>query len=232
MKTHTSKKLYFFALCITLIVFASAIFSSNLITQKKTDELKESIDKISVDILSFETQFDVLKESSCSSNATSTITSELDGLSSRLGFMEDQVGDTNPEVFRLKRYYALLSIKDYLLRKRLAEQCGTSDIFILYFYSKKDCAQCERQEYMLKAIRTEYPEAHIYSFDYDLDLRAANTLISLHNIPETPPVIDIQGKPYAAFAEYDDMKHIVEKEIAVRAIRATSTSATLKTLKK
>jgi hypothetical protein len=230
MKRTISTKSYFATLIITIIIFGGALGVSGFITEKKTEELKTSIDKITVDILSIETQFDLLKDTSCSSNATSTIQTEITGLSNRLDFMEQQVGEKNPEVYRLKRYYSLLEIKDYLLRKKLADQCKTPDIFILYFYDTEGCAQCQTQEYMLKGVRTLYPNAHVYSFDYKLDLQAVTTLIELHNIPATPPIIDIEGVPYGPFENFSDMKSVIDTTIQAR-IASTTTTTTKKSVR-
>ncbi len=112
-----SLKLYIFSLVATALIFAAAFGINSYINKQKTAELKDTEDKITVDILSLESQLDALKQKTCSSITTSTLRSELDELSSRLSFMEEQLGSTNPDVFRLKRYYALLETRDYLLYK-------------------------------------------------------------------------------------------------------------------
>lgn len=218
MKT-VNYKLYFVTLLITIALFSAALISSNYINKKRTDELKAAENKLSLDILSLETQYDLLEESSCDTYKKNGLGDEMEDLASRLSFMEQQVGADDPEVFRLKRYYSLIEIKDYLLAKKVSAECKYNTIFILYFYSNKNCSQCLTQEYMLRAIHNEYPQTKIYSFDYDLDLPAIQTLITLHNIPRTPPVIDINGKAYAAFPTLNDMRAIIEP-------LATTTSTT------
>jgi hypothetical protein len=130
-------KLYFVTFLTTLVVFSAAFFISNYINKKKTEELKVSIDKIAVDILSYETQYDLLKDSSCKNYDGLSLRSELDSLGSRLDFMESQVGEDNPDVSRLKRYYSILEIKDYLLKKRMSEGCRLNSVLVLYFYAEK-----------------------------------------------------------------------------------------------
>jgi hypothetical protein len=221
---HT--KTYLFTFIATLAIFVVAFGVSTFVTKKKTEELKAAEDRISINILSMETQYELLKDSSCKTFDRKALREELDTLASKLEFMEEQVGPQNPEVFRLKRYYSLLQIKDYLLTKKMSEQCNFDTIFILYFYANKDCSECRTQEYLLRAIRNEYPEVEIYSFDYDLDLSAVRTLITLHNIPPEPPVIDINSIVYEPFENLDAIHDLMETLTATTT--ATSTATTTK----
>ncbi len=223
--------LYIVALIITLAIFTFAFAISNYLNNKRTQELKSTVDKISIDILSLETQFDIAKESSCQQFDKNAVRNELNSLSSKLTFMESQVGTNNPDVFRLKRYYSLLEIRDYLLTKKMSEQCKFHTVFILYFYTQNpSCTECRTQEYILQAVRDTYPEAEIYTFDYDVDLPAVKTLITLHNIPETPPIIDINGKVYAPFQSFADIQAIIDPYISTSTSKtaATSTKASKK----
>ncbi len=228
MKKHSSFKLYLFAFIITGIIFGASIYFSDYINKKRTQELQAIEEKISLDILAFETQFDLLKEASCDAFGKFTLREELDSLNSKLIFLEQQLGVDNPEVFKLKRYYSILEIKDYILNKRMDEQCKTKSIFILYFYSYKDCSECTIQEYILRAIKDKYPEIDIYTFDYNLDLPVISTLLTLHNVPEKPPIIDINGKLYAPFDSLTDIEAVLEPYLKIasstlKALNATST---------
>lgn len=218
-------KTYLFTFVATVAIFVLAFGISSYLTHRKTEELKADEDKISINILSLETQYDLLKESSCSTFDRGALRQELDSLSSKLQYMEAQVGDTDPEVFRLKRYYSLLEIKDYLLTKKMSDQCKLNTIFILYFYANKNCPDCTKQEYLLRAIRDEYDQVEMYSFDYDLDLPAVQTLISLHSIPPKPPVMDINGKAYASFDSLDSLESVLKPYTSVGTTTATSTAA-------
>ncbi|MES2436685.1 MAG: hypothetical protein V4519_01630 [Patescibacteria group bacterium] len=222
-------KIYIIALFLTITVFGVAFVISEYINKRKTNELKAIEDKISIDILSFETQFDIIEESSCKEFDRSTLRTELSSLSSKLDFLEGQLGENDPEVFRLKRYYSLLQIRDYLLTKRMNDECDYGKVFILYFYSNKNCATCQTQEYILRAIQNEYPQIEIYTFDYDIDLPAVKTLISQHNVPNALPIIDINGKNYAAFDSLASMESVIQpflEQATSTTMTATSSTAT------
>jgi hypothetical protein len=226
MKSPIHIKTYIFTFFATIAIFGTALWVSTFITRQKTEQVKADEDRIAINILSLETEFQLLNASSCKTFNRGALRDELDTLSGRLLFLEGQVGYDNPEVFQLKRYYSLLQIKDYLLTKKMADECHLNTVFILYFYANKDCPDCQTQEYLLRAARYLYPQVEVYNFDYYLDLSAVKTLISLNNIPAKPPVMNINGKPYGTFPDLISLQKIIDKEILAATSTATSTKAT------
>jgi hypothetical protein len=109
-----------------------------------------------------------------------------------------------------------------VLTQKMSEQCKLNTVFILYFYSNQNCSECQTQEFLLRAIHDQYPQVEIYNFDYDLDLAAVKTLISLHNIPPQPPVLDINNTPYQAFSDLDGFRSVINSLLGT-STKATST---------
>ncbi len=200
---------YIFVFIITATVFLSAVFLSSYLSGKKIKELNRIEDKISMDILASETQFSLLSESTCDNVDNSFLSQELNSLSTKLAFMEGSLGSDNAEVERLKKYYSLLEIKDYLLLKKVGEKCDSPPVFILYFYSNKgDCSDCQRTGYALTYLRSEYPQLRIYSFDYNLDLSTIKTLIAMYGIKNNLPAIVINGEVYYGFRGREEMENL------------------------
>lgn len=169
-------------------------------------EIRETQENISIDILSLETQFDLLKQRSCQDVTEGTILpSELRTLAERLSYMESQRGTPKEELSRLKRFYSLLQIKDILLMKEIAAKCSLKPVTILYFYSNEEheCADCEKQGYVLTELGEEHPQLRIYSFDYNLDVSALQTLIAIHDVESELPVLVIQNKVHYGFKDKD-----------------------------
>ena len=187
-------------------------------------EIRATQDDISSDILSIETQFDLLAEHSCSDIGENTILpSELTSLGNQLSYMEVQ-GARADEVTRLKRLYSLLQIKDYLLMQRVAEKCQLKPVFILYFYSNKgDCDACEDQGYVLTALSLQYPQLRVYSFDYNLGVGALQTLISIHQVKSELPALVINNKIYYGFHKVEEIEKILP-QLATLEKSATSTN--------
>lgn len=219
MRSKIETKKYVLALLLTAAVFFSALYISNRFAARRTAEVKAAEDKISLDILSSETQFALLKDSSCKAIDHSTAFSEeLNSLVEKLSYMEQNLGNENADVINLKKYYSLLQIKDYLLVGKVNEKCGIKPITIIYFYSNKgDCADCQKEGYVLTSLREEYPELRIYSFDYNLDLSAVKTMRSLYGVRNTLPALVIWDENYYGFKSPEDIGKIIPQLKKLRA---------------
>lgn len=217
---------YILAFLITGIIFSTAIIANNFFNDKRVAQIRSIEEGISIDILSLETQFDLLQEQSCRNISDTPILSrELDSLANKLSFAEAQLGADNPEVISLKRHYSLLEIKDLLLMQKVADKCGLKPTFLLYFYSneKGACTDCTRQGYVLTELARQYPSLRIYSFDYNLDLSAVSTLIALKNIPNELPALVIHDAVYGGFKTVNEVEELLPELADITTSSATST---------
>lgn len=209
------------ALLIAGTITGTVVYAVDYLNRARIAELTAIEDRLSIDTLSIDTQYSLLENESCDSAASSTTMRELTDLGSRLSYTESQLGNKNPQVVHLKEQYSLLEIRDYLLTKRLAAACGRKPIIVLYFYSNAgDCEDCEKAGYALSYLRTTYPSLRVYSFDYNLQLGALKTLISVDEIKDTLPAFLIAGKRYYGFTSLADL----EKQFPKGAFATTTTS--------
>jgi|SRR5665213_311818 len=218
---------YLVAFLITALIFATALYASNYFNNQRIQDIQTTEDDISTQILSTETQFDLLQEHSCSDvSETDLAPSEMTALGSELSYLEAQ-GGNQAEITRLKSTYSLLEIKDYLAVQELAQKCGTKPVFILYFYSNNgDCANnCEEQGDVLTALSQQYPDLRVYSFDYNLQVGALQTLISIDNVKYDLPALVINGKTYYGFQSLTAIQKVLP-QLATLQKSATSTAAT------
>ena len=198
---------YIVAFLITAVIFGTAIFVSNILSQKKLEDVRVIENRVALDILSSETQFALLEETSCSDIGPGFLSKELGSLGERLSYAENQTELLSADLEYLKRSYFLLEIKDYLLMKRLTEKCGIKPTFILYFYSTEDeCVDCEKMGYVLTAMRDKYPDLRVYSFDYNFDVGAINTLVSIYKIEPNLPAMIVNSDPYYGFYSVEDLE--------------------------
>ncbi len=206
-----STRRYAIAFLITGAIFATALAVSVSVNNARVENIRAIQENISTDILSLETQFDLLSELSCKDiRENSVLSKEVANLSRRLAYMESKLGTTDDEVVRLKRQYSLLQIKDLLLMKRVSQKCKLEPVFILYFYSNDDdCVDCERQGYALTELAERYPKLRIYSFDYNLDLPALNTLITINDLKDELPAVVIDEQPYYGFQPTETLESLI-----------------------
>ena len=203
---------YVVAFAITAVIFSTAIFVSNIFSQKKLEDVRTIENRVALDILSSETQFALLEETSCRDIGPGFLSTELGSLGEKLVYAENQTELNTADFEYLKRSYFLLEIKDYLLMKRLTEKCGIKPTFILYFYSTEDiCEECERIGYVLTALRDKYPDLRVYSFDYHFDLGAISTLVSIYKVKSDLPALIINGETYYGFYSIEKLEETDRK---------------------
>jgi hypothetical protein len=208
------------ALAITIAIIGTVMYAVNYLNGLRVGQLSTIEDQISIDTLSIDTQFSLLEAAPCDSNASSTtLTSELSDLGSRLSYAEDQLGTDNAQVIRLKKQYSLLEIRDYLITKQLAAACGTKPVTVLYFYSNEgNCGDCKKAGYALSYLHDTYPSLRVYSFDYDLDLGALKTFITILKLKDNLPAFVINGKQTYGFTSVADF----EKQFPKGALATTT----------
>jgi hypothetical protein len=189
-------KKYLLAFFITAAIFGTAFYLAARFNSQRIADIQATENQISLDILSSETQYDLLGQLDCSQIAEDPVLSdELNSLANRLSYAEDNLGTTNSQVIALKEQYSLLEIKDYLLMQKVSTQCHVHPVYILYFYSNAgDCPDCSREGDVLTYLRETYPDLRVYAFDYNLDLSALKTLIDIRRIRKDLPALVIDNR--------------------------------------
>lgn len=188
---------YILAFVITATIFVTAFYIAQRIDAQRVADIRATEESISTDILSLETQFDLLGSLDCKVIAeTPVLSDQLNSLAARLSIAEQNLGTNNKEVVQLKKQYSLLQIKDYLLLQQVSQKCKTKPVFVLYFYSNAgDCPDCSLTGEELSYLREQYPGLRVYSFDYNLDLSALKTLMALQKIDGPLPALVVNNRP-------------------------------------
>lgn len=215
-KISNDWKKYVIVFFITSTIFIVGLWFSNYLNNKKIDQLKSIQSTISLDLMSSETQFDLLQEVSCKDISNTVLSSELNSLAEKITYSESTMGSDNDTVISLKKSYSLLEIKDYLLMKKITERCGVKSVFILYFYKNDNCDECVKQGYVLSDLHNKYPNLRVYSFDYNLDLSAIKAMISIYKVPDTVPAIVINGKVYSGLKTTEDIENLIPSMVKDR----------------
>lgn len=203
---------YIAALIITALIFGSALYVNNILAEKRSANTEDVRDQIALDLLSSETQFNLLRETSCSNISSNSLSIELNSLASKLELMEaNDIGQKNAELIYLKKYYSLLQIKDFILMNELRSKCSLKPMSILYFYgNSSDCPACNQTAIVLNALRQQYEDLRVYSFDANLDLSALDTLKSMYKIDaKNLPALVINEKTNIGFKSIDEIKVLI-----------------------
>lgn len=204
---------YFFVFIITCSIFALGWYLSNYVNNKKINEIKDIQNKISIDILSSETQFALLEELSCQDLDNSILSQEISKVADKINYSEQNVG-SKQEIDSLKKQYTLLQVKDFLLSKKIGERCKQTISTIFYFYGDKEvCPECVREGFVLDALRAKYPALRVYSFDYNLDLSTIKALRSIYKVEDKLPSLVVQGKTVSGFKTVEELESLLPKDL-------------------
>ncbi len=214
-------KKYLIVLLITICLFLTAGYVSNYFAGKKIGQLKSIQDNIAINILSSETQFSLLQESSCKNVSASVLSSELDELGRKLEWSQKNSLGSTDEVAYLKKYYSLLQIKDYLLMKKISVSCKVKSAFILYFYTTaENCSECKRESLVLSTLREKYPELRVYSFDYSTDLSAVKALLQIYKIKDTElPALVLDDELLTGFHSIEELELSVKESFKLQEVK-------------
>jgi hypothetical protein len=227
MQGEPNPKKYLFVFLITAFIFALIFLFSDFLYNQRIAQVKNIEDNINQNILESEVQYALLTDVSCEADGEngSSLVVEINSLAKRLSYMEEQRGTNDTEVIGLKKYYSLLQLKDYLLLRERARQCGEQPLSILYFYSNKgDCDDCTKTGYVLTSMRESYDKLHVYAFDYNLDLSVINTLKSIYKLEDRlPPVLIINRKPYYGFKTREEVEKLIPELAKMK--QSTTTKA-------
>lgn len=206
-------KKYLLVFLITLGIFAVAFLFSEYLYGIRTAQVKTIESTINQSIMESEIQYMLLADASCENNDTANLflLDQINQLATRLEYLEEQRSSNDPEVIALKKQYSLLEIKDYLLVREQARRCNEQANAILYFYTNStDCVDCKKMGYILTDMREEYDTLHVYSFDYNLELSAIETLKSIYRLEsDTFPIIVIDRKPYYGFRTREEIEGLL-----------------------
>lgn len=229
---------YIFVFLITLTIFLTAVWLSSFMNDRKLSNIKNIQDRVSIDLMSSETQFQLLQGFSCKDVSLSTLSPELNNLAEKITYSEQNIKKED-EIKDLKKYYTLLQIKDYLIMQKIKEKCNVPVVPIFYFYTtSENCANCVKESAVLSKLRDEYPELRIYSFDYNLDLSALKTLIKLFKVDDRNlPALYMNDKLYTGFKDENDIKEALPelekyKEERLKAEEAAKNATTSTSSKK
>lgn len=210
VKRGIKKSLYLTALVVTIAVFAVGILVgfqlSSAVSNQFTHEL-EAIQTSSVnsELLSLlSTSDSAIKSKVCKSLSANldAISLQTFELGQKLEVLEKKQGKDNPEVVFLKNQYFALEARDFLLFKKLREECNFNFKLILYFYGAATCSSkipCEQaikiSEEQLEKLKSENKgNILIYSFDSDYEKQSPSiaALKSAYSEGIIPRVVEVR----------------------------------------
>jgi hypothetical protein len=117
----------------------------------------------------------------------STLDKQTEEFGKKISFLEEQKGVVDAPI---KQDYFMLEARSYLLSEKVKSACGSNYSTILYFYSNKNCANCDSQGKELSKLKASLGEGvRIYSFDGELDSPIVTALMLKNSVTAYPSVV-------------------------------------------
>ena len=157
-----SRKKYLIALIFTILIFVAGLILGLILTGQRTEFLSEKYDLQQLDYDSTQLQYLYLKtlsENKDCNVAIETLEQNIYNLEKLRIKLENYIAQTfnenNEEYMKLKRSYTLAEIRYWLLTLEAEKVCDKEFVSILYFYSNKDCLDCQAQGNILTVLQLE-----------------------------------------------------------------------------
>ena len=174
---------------VCIFLFSYLVAYSNLVSAENNGKIIES--RLN-ELKSF-----AGNNSQCDSDSFLKLSISLEEEGSRVSFLEKKLGKENKRVYGQKVFYSDLEIAHFLLAKKLNENCNTSFVPILFFYSNNESLQesSDIMGYILGQFKEENPSTvMVYSFDATINSTSISELIKSYNISSVPVIVDPSGK--------------------------------------
>lgn len=201
------------AAILSLLFYAVGVLSGLFIEKSMTEYTEKRVESLQRQMENLQLEYAYInlvgKDISCDS--LSLLVSENTRKVLELGReLEVERGDFDD----LRRDYALLSAKAWILTRYMKDNCGNDVVVVLYFYSVP-CQECINQGHILDEIREKHFPNKLFVFvlNADLDEPIVNLLEKTHSISSTPALV-IENKTYNGLVERERLMEIISGELS------------------
>lgn len=206
-------KIYVTAGIVTLVVFSLGIGLGYLISNQKYDIIKYDFD--SIQLQQKDIEIELLLINSIGNKSCDTLSYEIEKTASQsteLGqtvmFYDNEI-IKNPDFPSLKKNYIISLIQLWSYWELFKSNCNSSVNTILYFYSIKNCDNCQAQGFVLSYLKETYPDKiMIFALDKDEDLYSLDLLKNVYNVTTAPTLI-INNKKYEGLKDINELKSLL-----------------------
>jgi hypothetical protein len=209
-KMNPAKYITVFA--ITTLVFIVGILIGNYFSSQKLEQIDNIGQELKTDTTAMELQYELIAEDPCGHINSTPLADELYEMASKLDYMENRLGEDDQNVKDLKEYYSLLELRHWLFMQKTNKECNQTSARILFFYTnEEECGNCKEQGFILTWARRNYENVYVYSFDYNIQNDALDTVKRIFGVEGTPAVV-INKQTYNKFMTRDEIEKILQEQ--------------------
>jgi hypothetical protein len=214
----------FFA--VSFILFKNITIQNQDTTTLQESELIDEFDEVS-------TSYRLLEYLYETNDSCEILTNQLLYLENRLWMLGNTIEDYKTLHPDFENDYSYLSgkrrvnrweVTHFSMLSKVKKKCDLNHTILLYFYG--ECSknkQCNEQGLELDKLHTATGgNMSIFSFDYDLNTSAVNSLMQLYNVTALPCVV-IEGNTQCGFIKEDDLISLLCKYSPYQPVCAAKT---------
>lgn len=220
------KRLFGYALLITIFLFATILLISNIFEDKRQEYINSEVQSMYNNFNEMQT-FMLMSEAYGDEMACLAFKNKLRELDQSIWDLGRKIEQykvaseefqKNPYYYNQKTKFNENEIFYMLLMKKLKKQCDMDQVIISFFYkNSEDCKKCDDQSFVLTDINKDIDEEiSIFSYDVDLNLTSIDLLIEYHNITEFPCTIVEDGKYCGMYRKDFFMEKICEESPSIQ----------------
>ncbi|MEA3254900.1 MAG: hypothetical protein U9Q22_03585 [Candidatus Altiarchaeota archaeon] len=203
-------KVYLAAAVLSLFFYTVGVLSGLFIEKSMTDYTEERVKSLQRQTENLQLEYAYI--SIIGRDLTCDSVSLLVGdTTKKVRDLGKELEDEGPDFDDLRRDYALLSTKAWILNTYMTEKCRKDRVVLLYFYSVP-CEGCSEQGHILDELRDDHfkEKLMIFVLNSDLDEPIVNMLKTTHNVSKTPALV-IGNKTYNGLIEKERLKEIISE---------------------
>lgn len=191
-----SREKYIMAFIFATLIFVLGVLVGSYLSKERVDYLQDIANKQQLDYKSLELQslyissFEMQNES-CTA-FRKILEKSLDDVATAQGKVEMYMRQRNDARYDdIKRDYSMAQIRYLLLDKKIKDICNFDTASLLYFYSNKECPDCNPQGTILTYLKEKIQDRLlIFSLDADFKPEPLIEFFALkYNITKTPSII-------------------------------------------
>lgn len=181
---------------ITTIIFAIGIWLGLWMGESKISSLEGTILELEQEINNAELQYMMIetleKDVSCNYliQTAGKLGKESGEMAEEVNRYENTQKIEDKPFYELKRKYTNTLIRNWLTIEKIKKTCHGNYSIILYFYSNKECDQCQEQGIVLTYLKDKLEQdLLVFALDTDLNVTAVDSLIDAYKIKEYPSIV-------------------------------------------
>lgn len=177
--------------------------------ESRSSSVERSINDIELELLYFQ---GLNASESCSflKEVVRTTDNQLDLLSDQLsGYTGQDIVFTTSQVADAKSTYTSLLIKDWILQDRIRQQCNSTGVSVLYFYSTEKCDDCVLQGDALTLMKDTFKDRlMVFPLDVGVQSNMIGVLMDKFGVTSTPSLV-IDGSTYSGLVSEPQLKSMI-----------------------